>query len=340
MERRLHPATTVLALSCAVACVDGAQGLALRTRHLDITVLDGEEVLPCGGELAALDGFYERLHALYGLEPPHGPPLPVVVWPPGERPSPCSETAQSCYVADDGTIYAGSFGFTLRHELSHAALQDGGQILPFLSEGLAEASVSNLLPTQNLGWDPREVIFEPRGVFGQQFAEYFVAFMLERFGGPAAVRAVMRARADNIDEIFVEELGEDLDAVAEAFMGQSKLCSLQSLDCEAPMLAEIAEGWTWEPGTSCGLPTVLGRQSARYLTGTIAISEGGDFVVGVEDADLALVSCVPCEERQGWLIRSGESQTLTLDPGTWFLQLVPQGPSTAARVELERLGVP
>lgn len=358
---------------------DGGAGLlALAACGLPDVDLEGQHVrlamesglTPCGDATGHMDRFMALVAAELGVSAPTDDDRVVYYWLHDgdfEARHLCSEGAAGC--ADSDTVYARSF--PIDHELVHSLTARFGSMPLFFAEGLA---VAYQLPPPGYEVEagvpdvPIAEAIEARDGLHLDYDLYdlagaFVAFLIEREGVDAVVRAVSRMGWSNsarmVSGVLAAELGASLDELAEEFDATRRGCSPSGyrrklFECSAPEIAWDGALWAEHRTLDCDMDDVIGPFAndtlASYRTVTVPEDATYELTVigdtapssGQSANAVTLLRCGGCEGHIAETIAAGEaSERLSLTAGRYSLRFTgPAGAASGIGLRIERVEVP
>lgn len=358
----MTPRLPALALAAAFAC--DLPDVTVVGTHVEIAADPGLEL--CGGTLAHMDEFVERVSAAFSRPPPDE--RIRYYWLEAHdffRRSGCPEGSSAC--AHDLTLYAPTAPFD--HELVHNVASPIGNPLPFFAEGLAVAheglrddlgalAERELQPPSYVAIE--DVLTQPTGVRlaeagGYPVAGAFTAFLIRTHGIDAHLRLYARlaytARRGAIDRAFRDVFGVSLDRSIADFEAAAGDCPHYAHDpklveCSAPALEWDGADLVHHRPFGCDQDDVIGpfRGTAILAVRTLEIAEPGGYsltvISGPTDRPPAviLLRCDPCATDR-LAARAGEPSRIGwLEPGRYTVLFRGNtGPRTGIGMRLTRV---
>jgi len=345
---------TVLALTACHELPEPDQSGA----HLLVAADPGLEL--CGGSLAHMDLFIERLAAEFSLAAPTGDDRVILYWLESERfdeRTPCGRATTAC-ARDDLSF---SPFAPLNHELVHNLAVRVNQPLPVFTEGIAVAyeglendlfsfddtsrDLHHLLTIQNYSELLRSGGYPTAGAFTTYLVQaHGIEAYLNMF---AAVGS--RESVAGVDTIFRDEFGVSLDdsiaayaasdvADCEPFERDAKLA-----ECAAPELEWDRDRLALHRSIACDQDDAVGpyQGDSVVVFHTVTIPADGVYAIAVVGDDPRnLVSLQPCTicGRKGVVV-GGSPRTVALAAGRHSLRLHgPASTRTSVGLRIERVG--
>ncbi len=351
------------ALALALAC--DLPDVTVVGTHLEIAADPGLEL--CGGTLAHMDAFVERLSAAFSRPPPDE--RIRYYWLEARdffARSGCPEESGGC--AHDLTTYAPRA--PMNHELVHNLSAAIGDPPPFFAEGLAVAFEG--LPDDLGQLDPRDgspalpplaiddLLTLPTGVRlgtagGYPIAGAFTAFLIRTHGLDAHLRLYARLRQTTqrgaIDRAFRDALGVSLDRSIADFEATARDCphyahDARLVECAAPELAWDGADLVHHRPFGCDQDDVIGPFGGTTILAlrTLEIAEAGGHaltVIGGPDGrptQVALLRCDPCATDRLVNFAGAPTTTAWLEPGRYAVLFHGKtGPRSAVGMRLTRV---
>lgn len=368
MTRRVLLAGTLL-----LACNDLPDVTVVGT-HVEVAA--DPELTMCGGTLAHMDAFVERVSATFSLPPPVGADRLRIYWLEHSEfyaRSECPPTAYACAKGTESFMRA----LPVNHELVHSVTSTIGDPRPLFVEGLAVAlqGLGNDVAQANLGFpstgeelpdlDLRDLMTAPTGVHLIELGAYplvgaFVAFLLRKHGFEAFARLYAsigyRDTLAQIDRVFRDELGVSLDESIDDFEATASFCTPKEYDaklieCAAPELAWSGDVLVHHQSLACDQDDVVGPYGGDSAVAffTLEIPEAGGYELRVlgEPAEfgeglrsaVSLIPCTPCSGLEQAAYAGLPPQTIWFEPGRYSVRF--RGPaSTPTSVGLRLARVP
>lgn len=265
-----------------------------------ITVLVGFDDPICGG---TLDWIEARLHWLAGETGLSVSTSPIRYYWLRE------DTYEHCPTGACATgkkIYTPLEWFS--HELVHGHLAQLGAPRPWLSEGMAQL-------LEDARWDAPDPPMTPSMMLAQtdylglsyDSAASFVRYLRDRFGMPALIE--LYAALDHVDaahtpEVFFDVLGEEWDAVEDAYLADFTPVPVGSVNCDFPELAPESGAWTLPVASPCEDDATIGPflgwvdtdtpHSRRHVL--IDVAQPGLYTVTLTSSANVSVELIACDE--------------------------------------------
>lgn len=287
----------------AVGCKSDAQ---LPEYPLDgITVFVGFDEPICGGTFDWIETRLRWLEGETGLAVAD-PPIQYY-WLREDVHEYCSFGA--CGITLGDRMYSPLELFT--HELVHGHLAQLGVPRPWLAEGMATMLEDSRWSVPDPPVTPSSMLEKSKPQdLSYDAAASFVRYLRDRFGMPALLElyaALDRVDAQETPDVFLAVLGEDWNAVEDAYLATFTPIAVGSINCDFPELVPEADTWTLEVAAPCEDATTIGPflgwvntdtpHSERYVT--LEIAEAGTYRVTMSSSAGTSVELIACDEPTG-----------------------------------------
>lgn len=350
----------LLAGTLLLACDDLPDVTVVGT-HVEIAA--DPELTMCGGTLAHMDAFVERVAAAFSLPPPVGADRLRIYWlehPEFHARSSCPQIAYACARGAESFMRA----LPVNHELVHNITGTIGDPRPLFIEGVAVAleGLGNDVAQANLGFpssgeelpnlDLRDLMAAPTGERLIELGAYplvgaFVAFLLREHGFEAFARIYAsigyRDTLAQIDRVFLDELGVSLDESIDDFEATASTClpkdyDAKLIECAAPELAWSGDVLVHHQSLACDQDDVVGpyggNSAVAFFTLEIHEASGYELRVLGEPAEsgeglrssVSLMPCTPCSGREQAAYAGLPPQTSWFEPGRYSVRF--RGPAS------------
>ena len=168
-------------------------------------------------------------------------------------------------------------------------------------------------------------------------AASFIRYLRDRYGMPALLD--LYAALDRVDvagtpDMFLAVLGDDWDAVEDAYLAAFIPLPVGSLNCDFPVVAPEADLWTFPIDAPCEDPAAIGPflglgesfipYSERYLT--LEIREAGTYMASMTTSAKTWVALSDCDAPFATYAGGQLNEPIELLPGRKRLTI---GTSTA-----------
>lgn len=292
----------------------------------------------CHGSASHMDRFVERLSLLLGMDSAEDIRVPVrfvddVSW--------CNTTTRiACYSPDDMSVYAealDSSGYrpmgVLRHEVAHAVIdQAWGRSIPFLEEGLAEATGrASLGITSSV--ENREILEQvdvDAGSLDYVEAAKFTYCLIDNFGIEKFKNLFQSLERDSrIDEIldgFYAVYGEPLEILEQGYLSGHRGCTYQFDMCDSD--PEIFSTRKPSVVVDCSDAQVFGFRDGflgTQQTFQVAAYEAGEYRLRSTGV-ISLTRCGRCTDHSQEIFSGFASDAnVVLEPGVYTIEVTAQG---------------
>ena len=210
----------------------------------------------------------------------------------------------ACASPSDNTIYSPLELFS--HELVHAHLEQLGLPRPWLAEGMARMLEDAQWSAPDSPMTPSKMLTSKAVGLSYDSAGSFVRYLRERYGMPAVIElyaALDRVDVEGTPDVFLAVLGDDWEAVEDAYLAAYSPIPVGSLNCDFPEVAPQANTWTFPIDSPCedaatigpflGLDETFPPRSERYTT--FEIREAGTYMAAMTTSAKTSVAISDCD---------------------------------------------
>jgi len=346
------PTSTILALGlglCA-ACGGAPDPRTIAGDHFSIVVPPDFDGVLCGGSLAHLDRYIERVFEFLGAPIPSDFDVPVYLVP--EHPGFVDGRTgyfdgEVVYVRSLSSDFERALG-TLRHEVTHAIIKAvWGESVDFLNEGIAEGlSRSMSLVSEEVESPPiLEMLDRDWQDLDYLGAARFTRFLVANFGVEAFRRLFQQAKGATLDELrllFPKIYTYSIEDLEAAYLDDVRRCTMQLEICDADAAETVGSGWSARYSPRCEDALQYGAVSpdggSRFSQQwTLEIARAGDYRLR-SFAGLVFTRCGACEDQVVDHLSLGTDVVLSLSPGYYTIEIL-FGSVSDAEFSLELVSV-